>query len=126
MELLANIEWNELVLTLWTVVLLPALTYIAKEIHEWAKSKKVDKYTDILQKNVVNAVKDVYETTVKDIKRTSEWTEDKQEEVKEIAKSKAIQALSNMAYECLKTANGDFEEYLDSLVGTALFDIKNK
>jgi hypothetical protein len=124
-QLLQNIDWNEVILTLWTVVLLPVLTYIANEIREWAKSKKIDKYTDILQKNVVNAVKDMYETVVKDIKHTDNWTLEKQEEVKELAKAKAIQALTNSAYECLKTANGDFEEYLDGLVGTSLFDIKN-
>ena len=44
----------------------------------------------------------------------------------EMAKQKAIQALSNSAYECLKAANQDFEDYLDSMIGTALFDIKNK
>ena len=45
--------------------------------------------------------------------------------VKEIAKAKAINALTTSAYECLKSANTDFEDYLDSLIGTALFDIKN-
>lgn len=124
-QLLQNIDWNEVIITIWTVVLLPVLTYVANEIREWAKSKKIDKYTDILQDNVVNAVKDMYETVVKDIKGTEDWTCEKQEEVKELAKSKAIQALSNSAYECLKVANEDFEEYLDSLIGTALFDVKN-
>lgn len=124
-QLLQNIDWNELIMALWTVVLLPVLTYIANEIREWAKSKKIDKYTDILQKNVVNAVKDMYETVVKDIKGTEDWTLEKQEEVKELAKAKAIQALTNSAYECLKTANGDFEDFLDSLIGTALYDVKN-
>lgn len=125
-ELLQSLDWNAMVTTLWTVILLPILTYITNEIRKYAKAKNVDKYTDILQNNVVNAVKDVYETIVKDIKGTEDWTEEKQAEVKEIAKQKAIMALSNSAYECLKEANGDFEDYLDSLVGTALFDVKNQ
>jgi replicative DNA helicase len=123
-ELLQSLDWNAIITTLWTVILLPILTYITNEIRKYAKAKNVDKYTDILQNNVVNAVKDVYETIVKDIKGTEDWTEEKQAEVKEIAKQKAIMALSNSAYECLKEANGDFEDYLDSLVGTALFDVK--
>jgi replicative DNA helicase len=123
-ELLQSLDWNATITTLWTVILLPILTYITNEIRKYAKAKNVDKYTDILQNNVVNAVKDVYETIVKDIKGTEDWTEEKQAEVKEIAKQKAIMALSNSAYECLKEANGDFEDYLDSLVGTALFDVK--
>ena len=125
-EVISNINWNEMLITVWTVVLLPVLTYIGNEIRQWAKSRKIDKYTDILEKNVVKAVKDIYETIVKDIKGTDQWTDEKKEEVKEMAKQKALQGLSNSAYECLTAANNDFEEYLDSLIGTALFDIKNK
>lgn len=124
-ELLKSLDWNAVLTTLWTVVLLPVLTYCANEIHKYAQAKKIDKYTEILQKNVVDACKDVYETIVKDIKGTEDWTEEKQNEVKAIAKQKAVFALSNSAYECLKAANGDFDNYLDSLVGTSLFDIKN-
>src|SRR5574344_1671314 len=101
-ELLQSLDWNTMITTLWTVILLPILTYIANEIRKYAKAKNVDKYTDILQNNVVNAVKDVYEKIIKDIKSTKDWTKKKQAEVKEIAKQKAIMALSNSAYECLK------------------------
>lgn len=125
-EILKSLDWNELLITIWTVILLPLLTYVGNEFRQWAKAKKIDKYTDILEKNVYNAVKDVYETIVKDIKHTNDWTEEKQNEVKEIAKTKAVNALTTSAYECLKLANTDFEDYLDSLIGTALFDIKNK
>ena len=124
-ELLSSLDWNEVLVTIWTVVLLPVLTFIGNEIKKYAEAKKIDKYTDILQKNVVDAVKDVYETIVKDVKGTNDWTEEKQNEVKEIAKQKAINALSTSAYECLKQANSDFEDYLDSLIGTSLFDVKN-
>ena len=79
-----------------------------------------------MQKNVVSVVKDVYETIVKDIKGTDEWTDDKKEEVRKIAKDKIIFALSSSAYECLKSANMDFEEYIDSLIESSLFELKNK
>lgn len=125
-EILANVDWSEVVMTLWTLILLPLLTYIGNEIRKWAQSKKIDKYTDILEKNIVNAVKDVYETIVKDIKGTEDWTDEKKAEVHEIAKQKALNALSNSAYECLKAANSDFDGYLDSLINSSLFDIKNK
>ena len=42
-----------------------------------------------------------------------------------IAKTKALNALTSSAYQILKTANEDFDAYLDSLVGTALYDLKN-
>ena len=124
-ELLSSLDWNEVIVTIWTVVLLPILTYIGNEIKKYAEAKKIDKYTDILQKNVVSVVKDVYETIVKDIKGTDEWTDEKKEEIKQIAKNKIIFALSTSAYDCLKMANTDFEEYLDSLIESSLFDLKN-
>lgn len=119
--ILQSIDWLSLLSAIWTIVLVP----IGKQIYDWLKSKKLDKYASILYDEVLKAVKSVYETTVKDIKGTDDWTEEKQNEVKEMAKSKAIQALSSIVYKSLKEANTDFEEYLDSLIGTALYDVKS-
>lgn len=124
-EVLQNINIMELLSMLWTMVLVPILSYVGKQVYDWLKDRKLDKYGVILYDEVVKAVKSVYETSVKDIKHTSDWTIEKQNEVKELAKTKTIQALSSSVYKILKEANEDFEEYLDSLVGTALFDIKN-
>lgn len=125
-EILQNADWSQIIYAVWTVVLLPVITYIGTQIGRYAKAKQIDRYTAILYKNVVDAVKDVYETIVKDIKSTSDWTEEKQAEVKEIAKRKAVNALTLSAYQILKAANENFEEYLDGLVGTVLYDLKNK
>lgn len=125
-EVLKNIDWNQVIYTVWTVVLLPVITYIGAQLNAYAEAKKIDKYTHILYQNVVNAVKDVYETVVKDIKgNPGLWTPEKQNEVKELAKSKAVSALTTSVYQALKAANEDFDKYLDSLVGTALYDVKN-
>lgn len=123
-EVLNGIDWNHVIYTVWTVVLLPVITYIGTQINAYAKEKQIDKYTDILYKNVLNAVKDVYETAVKDIKGTEGWDDETKESVKELAKDKAISALTTSVYQSLKTANADFDEYLDSLIGTALYDLK--
>ena len=120
-EILQNIDWMSLISAIWTIVLVP----IGKQIYDWLKSKKLDKYASILYDEVVKAVKSVYETTVKDLKGTEGWDEETKEYVKELAKDKAIQALSSIAYKSLKEANENFEEYLDSLIGTALYDVKN-
>lgn len=124
-EILQTIDWSQIIYMLWTVVLLPVITYIGTQIGNYAKAKQIDRYTAILYKHVVDAVKDVYETIVKDIKSTSDWTAEKQYEVKEIAKTKAVNALTSSAYQVLKAANENFEEYLDGLIGTALYDLKN-
>lgn len=121
-EYLANLDWMTLLSAFWTVILAP----IGTLIYKYLKSKKLDDYAVILYEEVKKAVKSVYETTVKDIKGTEGWTVEKQEEVKELAKTKAIQALTTIAYRSLKEANTDFEDYLDSLIGTALYDVKHE
>lgn len=120
-EILQNIDWIALLSAIWTIVLVP----IGKEIYSWLKSKKLDEYGVILYEEVVKATKSVQNAIVDDLKGTDGWNEEKKNEVREIAKDKAIQALSSITYRALKEANEDFEEYLDSLVDTALFDIKN-
>lgn len=125
-EVLQNINIMELLSAIWTVVLVPILGYAWRQAYSWLETKKLDKYASILYEEVVKSVKCVYEVEVKDIKKTADWTSEKQEEVKELAKTKVCQALSTSIYRSLKEANSDFEDYLDSLVGTALFDIKNK
>lgn len=121
-EFLVNLDWMTLLSAIWTVILVP----IGTQIYKYLKTKKLDKYVLILYREVKNAVKSVYETEVKDIKGTDAWTEDKMNEVKEIAKQKAIQALNQSVYKCLKEANSDFESYLDSLITTSLYDLKHE
>lgn len=125
-EILKVIDWNQIIVTIWTVLLLPIISYAGTQMGFYIKTKKLDKYADILYKNVTDAVKDVYETTVKDVKGTAVWTKEKQCEVKEIAKEKAVCALTDCAYQILKTANRDFDDYLDGLIGTALYDLKQE
>jgi hypothetical protein len=121
-EVFQNINWLELLSAIWTIVLVPILT----KIYSYFKDKKLDKYVDILYSEVKKAVKSVYETEVKDIKGTADWTPEKQAEVKAVAKEKAIQALNTIVYKTLKEANTDFDSYLDSLIGTALYDVKHE
>lgn len=121
-EFLVNLDWMTLLSAIWTVILVP----IGTQIYKYLKTKKLDKYALILYREVKNAVKSVYETEVKDIKGTDAWTKDKMNEVKEIAKQKAIQALNQSVYKCLKEANSDFENYLDSLITTSLYDLKHE
>ena len=44
--------------------------------------------------------------------------------MKELAKTKTIYALTTSIYQSLKAANSDFDEYLDSLIETAIYDLK--
>lgn len=120
-NLLQNVDWMALLTAVWTIVLVP----IGKQILEYLKAKKLDNYAMILYTEVVKAVKAINQSVVDDIKGGDGWTDAKKAELKELAKQKAKQALSSIAYKTLKEANEDFEEYLDSLVETALWDVKN-
>lgn len=123
-ELLTTIDWMELVHTIWTVVLLPLLAWIGKEIQAWAKARKIEKYTDMLTNATEKVIKEMYQTVVTKIKDTDEWTPEKQAEIKEIAKTKIIQSITTEGYKILKAANSDFELWLDSLIEAAVFDEK--
>ena len=121
-EVFQNINWLELLSAIWTIILVPILT----KLYSYLKDKKLDKYANILYTEVKKAVKSVYETEVKDIKGTEDWTPEKQTEVKTVAKEKAIQALNTIVYKSLKEDNSDFEDYLDSLIRTCLYDVKHE
>lgn len=125
-ELLQTIDLSQLLSAVWTLLLLPLCTFLGKQILDWLGSKKLDQYALILYEEVIKAVKCVYETEIKEIKHTADWTPAKQNEVKTLAKEKVVQALTTGVYRCLKKANPDFEQYLDSLIGTALYDVKKK
>lgn len=123
-EVLKGIDWPQVISTIWTVVLLPIITYIGTQVADYAKAKKIDKYTDILYQNVVDAVKDVYQAYVENVKGTSGWDNETKESMKELAKTKTIHALTTSIYQSLKVVNSDFDEYLDSLIETAIYDLK--
>ena len=120
-NILQNIDWMALLSAIWTIVLVP----IGKQIYDYLKSKKLDGYGVILYEEVVKAVKAINQSVVDDIKGTDVWSDEKKTEVKELCKTKAVQALSSIAYRTLKEANDDFDTYLDDLIESAIFDVKN-
>lgn len=125
-EVLTNLDYQEVIITIWSVIILPIVTYAGTQLNAWLKAKKLDKYTNILKDNVTSAVKDVYTTFVEQIKGTEEWTDETKEAALQMAKDKVIYALSDSAYKALKLANEDFEEYLTTLIEAKLYDLKKK
>lgn len=113
-----------LIRELGSCLFLPLMGYICKLFLDYWKGKKLGTYLDILYEEIKKAVKAVYQAQVKDIKSTSMWTSSKQKEVKELAKSKALHALSVSIYKCLKAVNPELEDYIDTLIETILYDLK--
>lgn len=125
-DVLSSLDWTTILGVIWTAIILPIGTKILTTVNKWLEARKLDKYGQILYEEVKKAVKSVYESVVKDIKGTDDWTEEKMVEVRELAKTKILQALPMIIYKTLNEANGDFYDYLDSLIDTALYDEKHK
>ena len=123
--LLQSIEWAEVIPAILSVVWTSILVPIGKQIYDELKARKLDNYAKILYDEVVNVVKSINQSIVDDIKDTDEWTDEKKSEIKNLCKTKIIQSLNSIVYKTLKEANEDFEEYLDSLIESVIFDIKN-
>lgn len=124
-DILSSLDWTTILGVIWTAIILPVGTKILTSVNKWLEARKLDKYGQILYEEVKKAVKAVYESVVKDIKGTDDWTEDKMNEVRELAKTKILQALPTIVYKVLSEANEDFGDYLDSLIDTALYDAKH-
>lgn len=125
-DILSSLDWTTILGVIWTAIILPIGKKILTSVNRWLEARKLDKYGQILYDEVKKAVKAVYESVVKDIKGTDEWTEDKMNEVRELAKTKILQALPTIVYKVLSEANDDFGDYLDSLIDTALYDAKHE
>lgn len=125
-DILNSLDWATILGVIWTAIILPIGTKILTSVNRWLEARKLDKYGQILYDEVKKAVKAVYESVVKDIKGTDEWTEDTMDEVRELAKTKILQALPTIVYKVLSEANEDFGDYLDSLIDTALYDTKHE
>lgn len=124
-ELLASLDYQEVITTIWTVIIVPVLTYAWKQFDSWAKAKKIDKYTNMLKDNVLEAVKDVQATYVDQLKGTEAWTDETKAQALEMAKNKVIYALADSAYKTLTSVNQDFDAYLGVLIEAKLYDLKN-
>lgn len=125
-DVLSSLDWTTILGVIWTAIILPIGTKILTTVNKWLEARKLDKYGQILYEEVKKAIKSVYESVVKDIKGTDDWTEEKMNEVRELAKTKILQALPTIVYKVLSEANEDFGDYLDSLIDTALYDTKHE
>ena len=123
-EFLATVNWKPIFSAIWTVIILPFLIWAKGKIAEWAKIRKIEKYTDMLMDSIEIVVKDIQEEIVKGIKGTDEWTEEKIAEVRQIAINKAIASMTYEGYKILSEANGDFEDWVDSIIRAKLYDLK--
>ena len=123
-EFLAAVNWEPILKAVWTVIILPFLLWAKGKINDWAKVRKIEKYTNLLMDAADVVVKDLQEEIVKECKGTEEWTDEKIAEVRQIAINKAIASMTYEGYKLLSEANSDFEDWVDSIIRAKLYDLK--
>ena len=125
-EFLAAVNWEPILKAVWTVIILPFLLWAKGKVNDWAKVRKIEKYTNLLMDAADVVVKDLQEEIVKECKGTEEWTDEKIAEVRQIAINKAIASMTYEGYKLLSEANSDFEDWIDSIIRAKLYDLKQK
>ena len=125
-EFLAAVNWEPILKAIWTAIILPFLLWVKGKINDWAKVRKIEKYTNLLMDAAEVVVKDLQEEIVKECKGTEEWTDEKIAEVRQIAINKAIASMTYEGYKLLSEANSDFEDWVDSIIRAKLYDLKQK
>ena len=125
-EILTSINWEPIFQAIWTAIIVPFLLWAKEKISDWAKIRKIEKYTNLEMDAAEVVVKDVQEEIVKNCKGTEEWTEEKIAEIRQIAINKAIASMTYEGYKLLSEANGDFEDWVDSIIRAKLYDLKQK
>ena len=123
-EFLATVNWEPILKAVWTVIILPFLLWAKGKVNDWAKVRKIEKYTNLLMDAADVVVKDLQEEIVKECKGTEEWTDEKIAEVRQIAINKAIASMTYEGYKLLSEANSDFEDWVDSIIRAKLYDLK--
>ena len=112
-------DWNSLLMTIITTVLLPAIIIVGKAaykaIQENVKDKKVQKYLLIATDCVSDAVLDIAQTYIDKITE-DEWDDEAKKQAFDMAKEKALLHLGITGRTLLEEALGDFEGWIGSKI----------
>ncbi|MDF2907486.1 MAG: hypothetical protein K0R34_2807 [Herbinix sp.] len=112
-------DWNEIMMTLITAVVIPAIIVLGNMLKKYIeaniKDDKVQKYLIIATDCVTDAVADVAQTIVDKV-ADEEWNEDTKKAAFEVAKEKALQHLGITGKTLLEEALGDFDGWINSKI----------
>jgi hypothetical protein len=112
-------DYNEILMTLVTMVIIPAIGIVGKALYKYLqeniKDKRVQKYLLIATDCVTDAVADVAQTVVDHIS-DEEWNDGTKQEAFEIAKEKALTHLGITGKTLLEEALGDFDGWINTKI----------
>lgn len=114
-----TLDWNEILMTLITVVIIPAIVVLGNALKKYIeaniKDKNVQKYLVIATDCVADAVADIAQTFVDHVK-DEEWNDETKRIAFEKAKEKAILHLGVTGKTLLEEALGDFDSWINSKI----------
>lgn len=122
-----DMNWAEILQTLFTVVIIPLLCILSKygvaylqtkmdELKNKTDNELEKKYLDMLQDTVADCVLTTTQTYVDSLKNQNAFDAEAQKQAFEMTKTAVLAVLSEDAQEYLQNMLGDFEAYLKVLI----------
>lgn len=119
---------NSIIRDVVMLVLLPLTAIVVRALASYLKSKTnnatVQKYVDMAQATVNQAVEYVAQTYVDALKKAGTFTEDAQKQAFNEAKSKALDILGAETVELLNAVYGDFNAWLETAIEQRCRELK--
>lgn len=111
---------NAIIRDVVMVVLIPLAGVLIKYLSAYLKgqtdNKTIEKYIELAENAVTQAVEYVAQTYVDALKNAGEFTPDAQEKAFETAKQKAIEILGEDAVSMLNVIYGDFNTWIETKI----------
>ena len=121
--------WNEILMyiieTVLKLVVAVAIPYGFKLIRDKLKNDTQIKYLNKFEQLVKDAVNQVQQTYVENMKAENMFDEDAQKEALAMVKSNVLNMMNDRMQEIVIDAVGDFDEYMRNMIESEVFNIKN-
>lgn len=120
--------WNEVLMYFIEVVLKliisAVIPYLFVQIGKNFKSDAAKKYLDMFEKLVADAVAQVQQTYVENMKAEDLFDKDAQEKAFEMVKENVLKMMNSRMQTIVTDAVGDFDEYIRNLIESQVYKMK--
>ena len=121
--------WNEILMyiieTVLKLVVAVAIPYGFNLLRVKLKNDTQIKYLNKFEQLVKDAVDQVQQTYVENMKAENMFDEDAQKEALAMVKSNVLNMMNDRMQEIVIDAVGDFDEYVRNMIESEVFNIKN-
>ena len=121
--------WNEILMyiieTVLKLVVAVAIPHGFKLIRDKLKNDTQIKYLNKFEQLVKDAVNQVQQTYVENMKAENMFDEDAQKEALAMVKSNVLSMMNDRMQEIVIDAVGDFDEYMRNMIESEVYNIKN-